>query len=411
MKTHSAVLYDTKAIEVREVKLPQITEDEVLVKVVSNSICLSTYKAAILGSKHKRVPDNLKEVPVMTGHEFCGVIIEVGKNPQSQYHVGQTFVLQPAMGLPSGYSPGYSYPYFGGNTEYCIVPKVAIDHGCILPMNVSYFANASLAEPMSCIIGAFHASYHTEPYVYEHKMGIVEGGKLALLGCCGPMGIGAIDYALHGPRRPKILTIIDNNKERLERAKGLFPVEQALKEGIELRYFESIEEVIGEKYDDVFVFAPVAALLEAADELLGNDGCLNFFAGPTDKQFKVPFNYYNVHYEATHIVGTSGGSTQDMIEAVELAIEGKINPSYMVTHIGGLDAAPDTILNLPNIPGGKKLIYPHIQLPLTAIEDFEKLGQNNPLFKQLDEVCKKHKGIWNQEAEQILLSHFDKRVN
>ena len=42
----------------------------------------------------------------------------------------------------------------------------------------------------------------------------------------------------------------------------------------------------------------------------------------------------------------------------------------MVTHIGGLNAVVDTVLNLPQIPGGKKLIYNHIDLPLTAIDDF-----------------------------------------
>ena len=52
---------------------------------------------------------------------------------------------------------------------------------------------------------------------------------------------------------------------------------------------------------------------------------------------------------------------------------GKLNPAALVTHIGGLNAVVDTVLNLPSIPGGKKLIYNHIDLPLTAIEDFEKL--------------------------------------
>ncbi|MCV5232194.1 L-sorbose 1-phosphate reductase, partial [Escherichia coli] len=88
-------------------------------------------------------------------------------------------------------------------------------------------------------------------------------------------------------------------------------------------------------------------------------GCLNFFAGPTDKNFKVPFNFYNVHYESTHIVGTSGGSTGDMVESIDLSSQGKINPSFMITHVGGLQAAPHTLLNQLDIPGGKKLIYPH----------------------------------------------------
>ena len=59
---------------------------------------------------------------------------------------------------------------------------------------------------MSCIIGTFHAMYHTKPGSYEHQMGIVEGGKMAMLASVGPMGLGAIDYALHCDRRPSCLS-------------------------------------------------------------------------------------------------------------------------------------------------------------------------------------------------------------
>ena len=128
-------------------------------------------------------------------------------------------------------------------------------------------------------------------------------------------------------------------------------------------------------FDDVFVYAAVPSVVEMADELLAEDGCLNFFAGPTDKNFKVPFNFYNVHYNSTHVVGTSGGSTDDMKEAIVLSATGQLQPSFMVTHIGGLDAVPETVLNLPDIPGGKKLIYNGVTMPLTAIADFAEKGK------------------------------------
>lgn len=72
----------------------------------------------------------------------------------------------------------------------------------------------------------------------------------------------------------------------------------------------SYEYYGGKGYDETFVFAPVKSLIEMADHLLGNDGCLNFFAGPTDNEFSANFNFYNVHYESTHICGTSGGSQE-----------------------------------------------------------------------------------------------------
>ena len=78
----------------------------------------------------------------------------------------------------------------------------------------------------------------------------------------------------------------------------------------------------------------------------------------------------------------------------------------MITHIGGLDAYADTTLHLPEISGGKKLIYTQIHMPLTAIEDFRKIGEKDPLFSQLADACDRHKGLWNKEAEDILLKHF-----
>ena len=417
VQTTAAVICGEKDVQLRTFELPKISPDELLVKNISNSICLSTYKAALLGTKHKRVPENIAEVPVMTGHEYAGIIVEVGENLKDKFTAGESFVLQPAMGLPSGYSAGYSYETFGGNATYSIIPKIAIDLGCVLPYKGEYFADASLAEPMSCIIGAYHASYHTTPYVYEHEMGIKQGGSLALLACAGPMGIGAIDYAINGPVKPRIIVVTDIDQARLDRAESLIPVSVAHEKGIALHYvntakvddpveyLKSLNE--GQGYDDVMVYAAVSQVLEQADELLGNDGCLNFFAGPTDKKFKVPFNFYNVHYEATHIVGTSGGSTGDMIESLDLSSDHLINPSYMITHVGGLQAAPHTILNQLEIPGGKKLIYPHIDLPLTAIDDFMSLADQDPFFAELDAILKANNYVWNVDAEKALLEFYD----
>lgn len=126
MKTKVAAIYGKQDVRIREFELPEITDNELLVSVISDSVCLSTWKAATLGSEHKRVPDDLENHPVITGHECAGIIVEVGKNLTDKYKKGQRFVLQPAMGLPSGYSAGYSYEYFGGNATYMIIPELAI---------------------------------------------------------------------------------------------------------------------------------------------------------------------------------------------------------------------------------------------------------------------------------------------
>ncbi|MEA4980952.1 MAG: zinc-binding dehydrogenase, partial [Petrimonas sp.] len=160
----------------------------------------------------------------------------------------------------------------------------------------------------------------------------------------------------------------------------------------------------GAGFDDVFVFAPVRPVVEQGDAILAFDGCLNFFAGPDNPNFSAMLNFYNVHYAYTHIVGTSGGNNSDMVEALDIMSKG-LDPAGLVTHIGGLNAVADATNNLPHIPGGKKLIYTHIEMPLTPISDFAKLGETDGFFKELAEICDRHNGLWSVEAEAYLLSN------
>ena len=78
----------------------------------------------------------------------------------------------------------------------------------------------------------------------------------------------------------------------------------------------------------------------------------------------------------------------------------------MITHIGGINAAIDTTLRLPEIDGGKKLIYTHLEFPLTAIADFGKLGEADNRFKVLDDIVNANNGLWCKEAEEYLLNNF-----
>ena len=420
MKTKAVRLYGKNDLRLEEFELPPIKEDEILAKVISDSLCMSSYKAAIQGSEHKRIPKNIDKNPVIIGHEFCGQIVEVGKKWQEKFKPGDKFTVQPALNLKDNpyAAPGYSYQYIGGDATYIIIPNEVMEQNCLLKYEGDAFFYGSLAEPMSCIIGAFHASYHTQPGKYIHKMGTLENGFMAILAGAGPMGLGAIDYAVHGPKPPKLLVVTDINQERLDRAASIYTQEDAKKHGVDLYYvntanIDNVENYLlsftdGRGFDDIFVFAPVRELVELADRILARDGCLNFFAGPSNPNFSALLNFYNVHYNSTHVVGTSGGNTDDMIEALDLMARGVVNPAAMITHIGGLNCVAQTTLNLPKIPGGKKLIYTNIELDLVAIEDFKEKGKENPLFAELAKIVERNNGLWCKEAEDFLLTNAKK---
>ena len=413
MKTKAVRLYGENDLRLEEFDLPAIKDDEILMKVVADSICMSSYKAAIQGAKHKRVPNDVAENPIIIGHEFCGEIVEVGEKYKGKYAAGQKVTIQPAIPNNGYDSPGYSYKYCGGDATYIILPAEVMENDCLLSYDGEGYFCGALSEPSSCVIGAYHANYHTTPGSYVHDMGITEGGNMALLAGAGPMGLGAVDYAIHCDRKPAMLIVTDIDDARLARAASILPPEEAAKNGVKLMYIntadKTAEDLIaltdGEGYNDVFCYAPVRPVVEMSDAILAKDGCLNFFAGPTNPAFSAEFNFYNVHYASTHIVGTSGGNTEDMKESLKMMEQGLINPAAMITHIGGLNAAVPTTLNLPNIKGGKKLIYTGIELDLAAIDDFARLGETDPMFAKLDEICKRHNGLWNAEAEKYLLAN------
>lgn len=423
MKTKAVRLYGVNDLRLEEFELPEIKEDEILAKIVSDSICMSTHKAAMQGANHKRVPNNVAENPVIIGHEFCGVIEAVGAKWADKYKPGDKFTIQTALNQKDDplAAPGYSFKYIGGDATYVVIPAPVMELNCLLPYDGEAFFYGSLSEPMSCIIGGFHANYHTTRGKYEHSMGIVEGGNCAILAGVGPMGLGAIDYAIHGDRRPGLLVVTDIDDARLERAAKIYTVEDAAKNGVKLVYLntntqahpENTNENIlaltnGKGFDDVFVFAPVKPVVEQGDALLGVDGCLNFFAGPTKTDFSAMFNFYNVHYSSTHIVGTSGGNTDDMLEYIDLMRQGRLNPSAMITHVGGLNCVAEAVINLDKIPGGKKLAYTHIDMPLTALSDMAKLGETDPMMAELAKIVEKNNGLWSAEAEKYLLANAKK---
>ena len=419
MKTKAVRLYGKDDLRLEEFDLPAVNDDEILAHIISDSICMSSYKALKQGADHKRVPVDVNTNPVIIGHEFSGEIVEVGRKWQDKFKAGSKFSIQPALNYNGSLNaPGYSYKYIGGDATYIIIPNEVMEMNCLLAYSGEGYFPASLSEPMSCIVGAFHANYHTVAGSYEHRMGIVQGGNLALLAGVGPMGLGAIDYVLHCDRKPDLLVVTDISAERLKRAEQLFPVDEAKANGVRLIYLntsgisdpasEMIQISNGKGYDDVFVFAPVKQVVEQGDKILGRDGCLNFFAGPGDPDFSANFNFYNVHYNSTHIVGTSGGNTDDMIESLELMSAGRINPAAMITHIGGLNAVINTTRHLPEIPGGKKLIYTNIDLDLVALDDLASRSTESDVFRNLASIVKKHKGLWSVEAETYLLNSFMK---
>ena len=414
MNTKAVRIYGVKDLRLEEFELPTMKDDEIEARIVTDSLCMSTYKVSNQGEKHKKLPNDLKNHPVIMGHEFCGVITKVGEKWKHLYKPGDRFVAQPNLGRADTFSLGYSFPYVGGEATNVVIMNEAIEKDCLLPYKGEGFFEGALVEPLSCIVAGFKANFHLrDRNDYDHTMGIKENGALAILGGTGPMGFLAIDYAIHNDRRPKHLVVTGRTQSKLDMAKRLYPVEEAAKYGVTLTYVLTADEddIVEELkaltpdakgFDDIFLMAAKERLVTQAEQLLAYDGCLNFFAGPADSKFASTINFYNIHYNATHFVGTSGSNTQDMKDAIALIENKTVNVAKIATHIMGLNHVCESILNLPKMPGGKKIVYSGKEFPVTDVSAF---GENNELEKHLKELVDAHDGLWNAEAEQYFLEH------
>lgn len=417
MKTKAVRLYGEMDLRLEEFELPEMQEDEILAEVVTDSLCMSSFKAITQAQQHKKVPDDIEEHPIILGHEFCGKILKVGKKWKDQYQEGDKFVIQPNIGDVKGYAPGYSFRYMGGDATKIIFTNQVMENGSLLKYQGDTFFEGSVVEPLSCVVGAFNAQYHMKRmYYYEHVMGIREGGAMALLGATGPMGFLAIDFAIHGPKKPSLLVVTGRTQSKIDLAKKLYTEEEAKKNGVTLIYVNTSEmddvnaelrKYADKGYDDVFIFAPSQEMVSYGVKMLAYDGCLNFFSGPADKEFSANVNFYDIHYNSTHFIGTSGGNTEDMKQSIELIEKKTVNAAKIVTHVLGLDEAAKTTKELPQIGGGKKIVYTHHKFPLTQVDKVDEISENK-FIEGLKPILKRHGYLWSGEAERYFMENAPK---
>lgn len=416
MKTKGIRLYGANDLRLEDFELPEIKEDEVLIKVITDSLCASTYKAVKQGTAHKRVPEDIAEKPVIIGHEMCGQIVEVGKDLKGQWSEGQKIVIQPALKLPNGHDPGYSYQYIGGNSVYAVVPKIVLERNCLIPFEGDCYFKGSLVEALGCVLRGYKGFYHTDYENYVRTDGAKKGGRLAILGGAGPMGIGSVEMAF-GYAGVSQVVVTDINQERLDLAAKQSSPENAKKHGVDLVYLntsgledpvKTLIEMSDGGFDDVFVMTPVPALFTMAEQICREDGCVNFFAGPAVHNLPGSINLYRIHYDGIHVVGTAGSIPEDTLDTIKLIEQNKINPGALVSHIMGLSSVIPSIFAMEHPSGAKKVCYNELDIPLIAIDDLPELGKTDPLCKALAEIVAKNGGLWCAEAEKYLLENAPK---
>lgn len=334
-------LFGKEDIRLVDIPVPEIGEDEMLLKVRAASICGTDVRMFNNGYKNVS-PDN----PLTMGHEFAGDIVKVGSKV-SGYHEGQKVSVAPNIGcgtcdlcvsgqthLCSDYQAfGVTMP--GGFAEYVKIPKEAITQGNVSPLDsaITYPA-AALVEPLSCV------------YNGQELLGIRPGDDVLIIGM-GPIGIMHIMVAkILGAGK---IIVNDLSKERVEKAKELFPdiypIIGDVKEGLASYGLDGVDVCI--------IAAPAADAQAQSLSYMNMNGRLLFFGGLPEHKKIVPIDTNILHYKQLRIQGCTKQSVYEYRLCAKLVDDGRIPLDLIMSDSYSLDQFKEAFANAAAAKGLK----------------------------------------------------------
>jgi len=318
-KMKVAMYYNNNDIRIEEMQIPEINEEELLVKVRACGICGSDVMQWY----------RIKKAPLVLGHEMSGDIVKVGKNVK-KFKVGDRIFVSHHVPCNSCcfckndqhtlchtlHSTNF-YP--GGFAQYLKVPKINIGNGVfILPKEISYEEGAFI-EPLACVVRGM-------------SIAEMKSGKSVLVIGSGIAGLLNIKYA-KAMSASKIFAT-DINEYRLKTAKKMgADVVINAKENI----IEKIKKKNAGKLADLVILctgAPSAAI--QALNSVATGGTILFFA-PTEPGINVPFPLFDLWNKQVRMVSTYAGAPKDIQEAINLIKLKKVKVTDMITHRLPLD--------------------------------------------------------------------------
>lgn len=319
-------------LRLEDVPIPEIQEDEMLVRVQASSIC-GTDLRVLQHGHHKLKPDQ----KIVLGHEFSGTIEAVGKGVQN-YEMGQRVGIAPNIGcghcdqciegranMCAGYS-AFGISFDGAHAEFVRVPAPAISQGNVMPLpdGVS-FEEAALNEPFSCVINGNAACR------------IRLGEKVLIFGA-GPIGLLHLMLArLSGAGAVVVSDVID---ERLEKAKMLGADHVINPQTVSLE--EAISDLTRGRGVDVIVTAcPIHSVQEQSLALAAPFGRICFFGGLPRQHPEITINSNLIHYRNLIVTGVTGGSNMNYRTGLKLLASKKVDLMQIVSAAYSLSHAQE----------------------------------------------------------------------
>ncbi len=286
-------------IELQEIPVPEIREDEMLIRVRAASICGTDVR--MMQNGYNNVSESN---PLTLGHEFAGEIAKTGARVRG-YTVGQRVSVAPNIGCGtcdmcvSGnthlceHYDAFGVTMDGGFAEYVRVPAKAIEQGNVSPMDRDIsFQEAALVEPLSCV------------YNGQKLIGVRPGDDALIIGL-GPIGLMHVMTAkLFGAGK---ILVNDLSPERISKACELFPDVIPVRGSIP----DALAELGMKGVDLCVIAAPAPTALAQSPEYMNMNGRLLFFAGLPAGKENVPVNANLIHYRQLRIQGCTKQSVSE----------------------------------------------------------------------------------------------------
>ncbi len=318
----AAVYHGPNDLRVENVPIPKIGNGEMLVKVVSASICGTDL--SILHGNHRMYQPGTVRIP---GHEVVGTIADIGRDVKN-YSVGQRVFCAPNTGcghcqqcvtgnknLCANYD-AIGVTSDGGFAEYVRIPANSVQQGNVIPVSESVDpAVAALMEPFACVLRGQNA-LHIKP------------GEVVLIIGAGPIGVMHTKLAkARGAGRVIVSEPLPDRATQARRMgadRVVDPTSENLKSVLN-------EESYGRGADVIIVAAPVHAAQESALDLAAISGRINFFGGLPKDRPTINFDSNLVHYKELVITATTACSTADCWQATQIVNSGLVDLSDIVS--------------------------------------------------------------------------------
>ena len=345
----AATYYAPGDIRLEQIHEPDVAPGQLKLRVRACSTCGTDVKISRSGHPNMTPPQ-------VMGHEIAGEIVDVGDGVEG-WSVGDR--VQVIAAIPDGTCPdclaghqsicphqlsmGYQFP--GGFAEYMIVPRevLAVDGVTLIPDGLS-FAEASLAEPLACVLNG------------QELARVGEGDTVVVIGS-GP--IGCLHVRLARARGAARIILIDLNGDRLAAAAALVAPDHTVATESQDPVAAVLELTDGRGADVVITAAASGAAQEQGLRMLARRGRLSLFGGLAKDAPNITVDANLVHYRELTLVGVNGSTPAHNKQALELIASGAVPVADLITHRLPLDDVLEAIEIVARGEAIKVTIEPH----------------------------------------------------